>query len=111
MELPPREVRIVHGSSPPPQPTTGNATAETPFSPAPGAMSPPDPGPARAHDDLPLHLRVLLALLESRGEPDRDRAFGLASEVYELERVMSASVGSPPAEARAIGPLSSSRRE
>ena len=46
------------------------------------------PNPRR--DRLPLHLRVLRAMLENSDKPDIDTAFGLAREVYELE---AASVG------------------
>jgi hypothetical protein len=49
------------------------------------AMSPSE-RPSRLEDDLPLHLRVLRALVE--GEPTQERidqALALANEVFELE--------------------------
>jgi hypothetical protein len=37
-------------------------------------------------DSLPLHLRVLRAIVEEQPTPERiDQALGLANEVYELE--------------------------
>jgi hypothetical protein len=42
--------------------------------------------PPLQEDDLPLHLRVLRALLEGKPEQERiDHALALANEVYELE--------------------------
>ena len=46
----------------------------------------PEEDPALSEEDLPLHLRVLRAILE--GEPAQkriDQALALANEVYELE--------------------------
>ena len=46
----------------------------------------PNDDPSTAEGDLPLHLRVLRALLEGRPEQKRiDHALELANEVYELE--------------------------
>jgi hypothetical protein len=42
--------------------------------------------PPSDQGDLPLHLRVLKAIVEGQADPERvDRALALANEVYELE--------------------------
>jgi hypothetical protein len=46
----------------------------------------PDNDPPLAEDDLPLHLRVVRAVLDVEAEQKRiDQALALASEIYELE--------------------------
>jgi hypothetical protein len=57
---------------------------ETPTPLPPEMMSPSEPG--LPQDELPLHLRVLRAIVD--GQPDQERidyALSLANEVYELE--------------------------
>jgi hypothetical protein len=45
-----------------------------------------DSDPGNPVDELPLHLRVLRALVEGQPSQERvDQALGLAHEVYELE--------------------------
>jgi hypothetical protein len=59
-------------------------TIDTPGPLPPDVMSPSEV-PAR-HDELPLHLRVLRAVVEGQADQERvDRALALANEVYELE--------------------------
>jgi hypothetical protein len=57
-------------------------------SPAPlpaDVMSSPET-PTRTEDELPLHLRVLRAIVEGKPTQERiDHAITLANEVYELE--------------------------
>jgi hypothetical protein len=65
--------------------TMSDTIDETP-TPLPPEVINPSESPARREDDLPLHLRVLRALVE--GEPTQqrvDQALSLANEVYELE--------------------------
>jgi hypothetical protein len=46
----------------------------------------PSERPSRLEDDLPLHLRVLRAIVEGQPGQERiDQALALANEVYELE--------------------------
>jgi hypothetical protein len=46
----------------------------------------PSERPSRLEDDLPLHLRVLRAIVEGQPTQERiDQALALANEVYELE--------------------------
>jgi hypothetical protein len=46
----------------------------------------PSEDPSRLEDDLPLHLRVLRAIVEGQPKQERiDQALELANEVYELE--------------------------
>jgi hypothetical protein len=64
--------------------TMSDTTDETPAPLPPEVMSPPEP--ASGPDDLPLHLRVLRAIVEGNADQGRvDQALSLANEVYELE--------------------------
>ena len=57
---------------------------DTPAPLPPDVMSPSEPSPDQG--GLPLHLRVLKAIVEGQADPGRvDRALVLANEVYELE--------------------------
>ena len=60
-----------------------DTTDDTPSPLPPDIMSPEEP---LGREDLPLHLRVLRAIIEGQADPERvDRALSLANEVYELE--------------------------
>lgn len=60
-----------------------DTTDDTPTPLPPDVMSPSEPP---SHEDLPLHLRVLRAVIEGQADQERvDRALSLANEVYELE--------------------------
>jgi hypothetical protein len=53
--------------------------------PLPSDVMAPSESPFR-HGDLPLHLRVLRAIVEGQADQEHiDRALALAHEVYELE--------------------------
>jgi hypothetical protein len=99
MSVPPpdEEVRIEYGSSPPVQTGAADTIEETPASAAPELTTPREPrARARAQDDLPLHLRVLMAFVG--GEPDDRRlehAFTLAMEIYELEKAAARGHSGP----------------
>jgi hypothetical protein len=57
---------------------------DTPTPLPPDVMEPSEP-PSR-HEELPLHLRVLRAIVEGQADQERvDRALELAHEIYELE--------------------------
>lgn len=55
----------------------------------PAPLPPEVTGPAELsfrEEDLPLHMRVLRAIVEGQTDKERvDRAFSLANEIYELE--------------------------
>ena len=64
--------------------TSAPTTNDTPTPLPPDVMEPSEP-PSR-HAELPLHLRVLRAIVEGQPDQERvDRALELAHEVYELE--------------------------
>jgi hypothetical protein len=57
-----------------------------PPAPLPADVMSPSERPSRPEDDLPLHLRVLRAIVEGQPTQERiDQALALANEVYELE--------------------------
>jgi hypothetical protein len=64
--------------------TMSDTIDDTPAPLPPDVMSPSEP--SANHDELPLHLRVLRAIVEGKADQERvDRALALAHEVYELE--------------------------
>jgi hypothetical protein len=81
----------VYGSSIRRENTMSETTDERTPAPLPSDVMRPSDLPSGPEDDLPLHLRVLRAILE--GQPDRiDHALSLAAEVYELETKNTAAL-------------------
>jgi hypothetical protein len=68
-----------------------DTTDEKTPAPLPSDVMSPSDLPSRPGDDLPLHLRVVRAIVE--GQPDRvDQALSLGNEVYELETANTAAL-------------------
>lgn len=66
--------------------TYGETSFDEPPAPLPADVMSPSEAAARPADDLPLHLRVLRAIVEGKPTQERiDYAISLANEVYELE--------------------------
>ena len=66
--------------------THDETSFDEPPTPLPADVMSPSEAPARPEDDLPLHLRVLRAIVEGKPTQERiDYAISLANEVYELE--------------------------
>jgi hypothetical protein len=65
---------------------TYDETIDEPPAPLPADVMSPSEAASRPEDDLPLHLRVLRAIVEGKPTLERiDYAISLANEVYELE--------------------------
>jgi hypothetical protein len=66
--------------------TFDEATFGEPPAPLPADVMSPSEDPSRPEDDLPLHLRVIRAIVEGQPTQERiDQALALANEIYELE--------------------------
>lgn len=68
--------------------TYDETSFDEPPAPLPADVMSPSDGetPSRPGDELPLHLRVLRAIVEGKPTQERiDYAIALANEVYELE--------------------------
>jgi hypothetical protein len=66
--------------------TTDETTIEDAPSPLPGDVMRASEGGLGPEDELPLHLRVLRAIVEEQPTQERlDQALALAHEVYDLE--------------------------
>ena len=66
--------------------TYDETSFDEPPAPLPADVMSPSEAPSRPEDDLPLHLRVLRAIVEGKPTQERiDYAISLAHEVYELE--------------------------
>jgi hypothetical protein len=66
--------------------TYDETSFDEPPAPLPAEVMSQSDTPTRPADELPLHLRVLRAIVEGKPTQDRiDYAISLANEVYELE--------------------------
>jgi hypothetical protein len=66
--------------------TYDETSIDEPPAPLPADVMSPSEESARPEDELPLHLRVLRAIVEGKPTQERiDYAILLANEVYELE--------------------------
>jgi hypothetical protein len=66
--------------------TADEMTVDDARSPLPADVMRDSEGSVRPEDDLPLHLRVLRAIVDGQPTQERiDQALSLANEVYELE--------------------------